>query len=85
MAGVNEAQKNCHSVHKARAEDAAYAGMTESQKMACFGWTDPKMAAHYTAKVNRALLGQSGMADMLERDRTAHRSPRPERTSSIFE
>ena len=77
LAGVNEAKKNCHGVRKARAEDAAYAGMTESQMMACFGWTDPKMAAHYIAQANRALLGSSGMAKMFERDRSANIGSRP--------
>jgi hypothetical protein len=77
VAGVNEAKKNCHGVRKARAEDAAYAGMTESQMMACFGWTDPKMAAHYIAQANRAILGSSGMAKMFERDRSANISNRP--------
>jgi hypothetical protein len=72
LAGVNEAKKNCHGVRKARAEDAAYAGMTESQMMACFGWRDPKMAAHYIAQANRALLGASGMAKMFERDQRAN-------------
>jgi hypothetical protein len=40
-------------VRKARAEVAAYAECTESQMMAMFGWTDPKMPAHYIAKANR--------------------------------
>ncbi len=29
--------------------------------MAVFGWTDPKMPAHYIAKANREKLGISGM------------------------
>ena len=29
--------------------------------MAMFGWTDPKMPAHYIAKANREKLGMSGM------------------------
>ena len=37
LAGVNEAKKNCHGVRKARAEDTAYAGATESQMMSMFG------------------------------------------------
>jgi hypothetical protein len=48
-------------VRKARAEVAAYADCTESQMMAMFGWTDPKMPAHYTAQANREKLGISGM------------------------
>jgi hypothetical protein len=29
--------------------------------MAMFGWTDPKMPAHYIAQANREKLGMSGM------------------------
>ncbi|MGA8899210.1 hypothetical protein [Bradyrhizobium sp.] len=29
--------------------------------MAMFGWTDPKMPAHYIAQANREKLGFSGM------------------------
>jgi hypothetical protein len=61
LAGVNETKKSCHGVRKARAEVAAYADCTESQMMAMFGWTDPKMPAHYIAKANREKLGISGM------------------------
>ena len=50
LAGVNEPKKSCHGVRKARAEVAAYADCTESQMMAMFGWTDPKMPAHYIAQ-----------------------------------
>jgi hypothetical protein len=68
-AGVNEAMKNCHGVRKARAMDAAYSGMTESQMMASFGWDDPKMAAYYIAMANRLALAKDGMAKMFARDR----------------
>lgn len=61
LAGVNEPKKSCHGVRKARAEVAAYADCTESQMMAMFGWTDPKMPAHYIAQGNREKLGISGM------------------------
>ncbi|KRQ07512.1 hypothetical protein [Bradyrhizobium manausense] len=77
QAGINQAKKNCHGVRKARAEDAAYSGMTESQMMACFGWTDPKMAAHYIAQANRALLAQSGMAKLFQQDQKANIGRRP--------
>ena len=50
LAGVNEPKKSCHGVRKARAEVAAYADCTESQMMAMFGWTDPKMPAHSIAQ-----------------------------------
>jgi hypothetical protein len=59
LAGVNEPKKSCHGVRKARAEVAAYADCTESQMMAMFGWTDPKMPAHYIAKANRFDESQS--------------------------
>jgi len=32
---------------------------------------------HYVAQANCALLGQSGMAKMFERDRSANKSNRP--------
>jgi hypothetical protein len=59
-AGVNEPKKSCHGVREARAEVAAYADCTESQMMAMFGRTDPKMPAHYIARANRETLGISG-------------------------
>ena len=68
LAGVNEPKKSCHGVRKARAEVAAYADCTESQMMAMFGWTDPKMPAHYIAKANREKLGMSGMEKIVAFD-----------------
>jgi hypothetical protein len=61
LAGVNEPKKSCHGVRKARAEVAACADCTESQMMAMFGWTDPKMPAHYIAQANREKLRMSGL------------------------
>jgi integrase len=68
LAGVNEPKKSCHGVRKARAEVAAYADCTESQMMAMFGWTDPKMPAHYIAQANREKLGVSGMDKIIAFD-----------------
>ena len=68
--GVNEPKKSCHGVRKARAEVAAYADCTESQMMAMFGWTDPKMPAHYIAKANREKLGMSGMDKVVAFDQS---------------
>src|SRR5450631_3891164 len=68
LAGVNEPKKSCHGVRKARAEVAAYADCTESQMMAMFGWTDPKMPAHYIAQANREKLGISGMEKVVAFD-----------------
>jgi hypothetical protein len=70
LAGVNEPKKSCHGVHKARAEVAAYADCTESQMMAMFGWTDPKMPAHYIAQANREKLGISGMDKIIAFDQS---------------
>jgi integrase len=71
LAGVNEPKKSCHGVRKARAEVAAYADCTESQMMAMFGWTDPKMPAHYIAQANREKLGMTGMAKIVAFDQSA--------------
>jgi integrase len=70
LAGVNEPKKSCHGVRKARAEVAAYADCTESQMMAMFGWTDPKMPAHYIAQANREKLGVSGMEKIIAFDQS---------------
>ena len=70
LAGVNEPKKSCHGVRKARAEVAAYADCTESQMMAMFGWTDPKMPAHYIAQAKREKLGVSGMEKIVAFDQT---------------
>jgi hypothetical protein len=70
LAGVNEPEKSCHGVRKARAEVAAYADCTESQMMAMFGWTDPKMPAHYIAQANREKLGISGMEKIMAFDQS---------------
>jgi hypothetical protein len=42
--------------------------------MAMFGWTDPKMPAHYIAQANREKLGMSGMEKIVAFDR----SPSPD-------
>jgi hypothetical protein len=70
LAGVNQPKKSCHGVRKARAEVAAYADCTESQMMAMFGWTDPKMPAHYIAKANREKLGMTGMEKIVAFDQS---------------
>lgn len=57
-------------MRKARAEVAAYADCTESQMMAMFGWSDPKMPAHYIAKANREKLGMSGMEKIVVFDQS---------------
>jgi hypothetical protein len=42
----------------------------ESQMMAAFGWTDPKMPAHYIAQANREKLGMSGMEKIMAFDQS---------------
>ena len=38
--------------------------------MAMFGWTDPKMPAHYIAQANREKLGMSGMEKIVAFDQS---------------
>jgi hypothetical protein len=38
--------------------------------MAMFGWTDPKMPAHYIAQANREKLGMSGMDKIVSFDQS---------------
>ena len=38
--------------------------------MAMFGWTDPKMPAHYIAQANREKLGMSGMDEIVAFDQS---------------
>ena len=47
---------SAHGVRKLAATRMANNGATESHLMAVFGWTDPKMAAHYTRTANRRKL-----------------------------
>ena len=52
---------SAHGVRKIAATRAAEAGATEAELMAIFGWTDPKMAAHYTRTANRKRLAAQAM------------------------
>ena len=54
---------SAHGVRKLAATRMANNGATEPQLMAVFGWTDPKMAAHYTRTANRRRLA----ADSIEK------------------
>jgi integrase len=47
---------SAHGVRKLAATRMANNGATEAQLMAVFGWTDPKMAAHYTRTADRRRL-----------------------------
>ena len=55
---------SAHGVRKIAATRAADAGATEAELMAIFGWTDPKMAAHYTRTANRKRLAAQGMTKL---------------------
>ena len=54
---------NCtaHGLRKAGAAIAAENGATEKQLMAMFGWTTPKMAAHYSKGANQKKLAGDAM------------------------
>jgi hypothetical protein len=49
-------------------------GATERQLMAVFGWTDPKMAAHYTRTADRRRLAAEAI-DKLNAPGTSIPSP----------
>ena len=53
-------QGSAHGVRKLAATRMADNGATETVLNAVFGWTDPRMAAHYTRTANRRRLMQGG-------------------------
>jgi len=55
---------SAHGVRKIAATRAADHGATEAELMAIFGWTDPKMAAHYTRSANRKRLAAQAMGKL---------------------
>ncbi|MGA7373258.1 MAG: tyrosine-type recombinase/integrase, partial [Methyloceanibacter sp.] len=55
---------SAHGVRKIAATRAADNGATEAELMAIFGWTDPKMAAHYTRTANRKRLATQAMTKL---------------------
>jgi integrase len=61
---------SAHGVRKIAATRAANAGATEAELMAIFGWTDPKMAAHYTRAADRRRLAAQAI-DKLNAGRTS--------------
>ena len=65
---------SAHGVRKIAATRAANNGATEAELMAIFGWTDPKMAAHYTRTANRKRLAAQAM-DQIERSGTSIPAP----------
>jgi integrase len=65
---------SAHGVRKLAATRMANNGATEAQLMAVFGWTDPKMAAHYTHTANRKRLAAQSI-DMLNASGTSIPAP----------
>lgn len=65
---------SAHGVRKLAATRMANNGATEAQLLAVFGWTDPKMAAHYTRTANRRRLAADSI-EKLNASRTSIPSP----------
>lgn len=66
--------KRCtaHGLRKAGATIAAENGATEKQLMAIFGWSDPKMAAHYTKQAERKRMAGEAMG-LIDLGRTEYK------------
>jgi integrase len=65
---------SAHGVRKLAATRMANNGATEAQLMSVFGWTDPKMAAHYTRSANRKRLAAQSI-EMLNATGTSIPAP----------
>ncbi|MGH6792151.1 MAG: tyrosine-type recombinase/integrase, partial [Methyloceanibacter sp.] len=63
-AGVVAPKQAAHGLRKVAATRAAENGATAFELMAIFGWTDPKMAAHYTRTANRKRLAAQAMTKL---------------------
>jgi len=55
-----------HGLRKAAATFSANAGATPQQLMAMFGWTDPKMAEHYTKESDKRKLAYDAAMALLD-------------------
>jgi len=87
LAGVNEAKKNCHGVRKARAEDTAYAGATESQMMSLAG-RENAGGLHCQGQPRAARIRRHGQADRVRSNPEHRRSgdaAGPEQNSNLRE
>jgi integrase len=67
---------SAHGVRKLAATRMANNGATEAQLMAVFGWTDPKMAAHYTRTADRKRLAAQSI-EKLNASGTSMPAPSP--------
>jgi hypothetical protein len=56
--------QSAHGLRKAAANVAAKNGATEAELDAIFGWTDRRMASHYTKAANRKKLAHRGVAKL---------------------
>ena len=56
--------RSAHGLRKAAANVAAKNGATEAELDAIFGWTDRRMASHYTKAANRKKLAHRGVAKL---------------------
>ena len=66
---------SAHGVRKIAATRAANAGATEAELDAIFGWTDRKMAAHYTQSANRRRLAAQAMDKLANASGTSIPAP----------
>jgi hypothetical protein len=72
LAGVNKRKKSCRGGSQSAGRGRGFTPTcTESQMLAMFGWTDPKMAAHDIAQENRESLGTAEMDTIAAFDRVA--------------
>jgi integrase len=78
QAGVDEDKKAAHGMRKISATRLAEAGCSEYQLMAVFGWTDPKMAAHYVREANRKMLSRQAFEKL-----SGTKSPAPLKSAGI--
>jgi integrase len=75
---------SAHGVRKIAATTAANNGATEFELMAIFGWTDPKMAAHYVRSANRKRLAAQAMQKLANARGTSIPSPQyPVRAAAV--
>jgi integrase len=70
---------SAHGVRKLAATRMANNGATEAQLMAVFGWTDSKMAAHYTRIANRRLTAAQSIEKLNASGTSMHAPSHPVR------
>lgn len=74
---------SAHGVRKLAATRMANNDATESHLMAVFGWTDPKMAAHYTRTANRRRLAAQSIEKLNARATSIPAPLRPVREKGV--